>query len=161
VRSIPTRSIYSLNFHRKNLRKPPENLRKLPENLRITEIQLFFCSLLTGNIFRSMDSLVLRHPIICKEFNVRSFHSVEECPEATFLEPKGRQQKSVDLYKLFSLRFSPFSRPMRPKSRGLAQHGGPPGWLEKSVMLYKMDRPYRLPFPYRTGCPHSIGSAAS
>ncbi len=34
VRSIPTHSIYSFNFHRKTLRKPPENLRKLPENLR-------------------------------------------------------------------------------------------------------------------------------
>ncbi len=29
----------------------------------------------TGNIFRSMDSLVLRHPIICTENNVRSFNS--------------------------------------------------------------------------------------
>ncbi len=31
---------------------------------------------------------------------------------------------------------------MRPKARGLAQHGGPPGWLEKSdpagVVLYVM-----------------------
>ncbi len=35
---------------------------------------------------------------------------------------------------------------MRPKTRWLAQHGGPPGWLEKSdpagVILH------RLPFPY-------------
>jgi len=23
-------------------------------------------------------------------------------------------------------------KPMGPKSRGLAQHGGPPGWLEES-----------------------------
>jgi hypothetical protein len=41
------------------------------------------------------------------------------------------------------------------KARGLAQHGGPPGWLEESdpagVILYVMDGPYRLPFPYRTG----------
>ncbi len=39
---------------------------------------------------------------------------------------------------------------MRPKARGLAQHGGPPGWLEESdpavVILYVMDGPYRLPF---------------
>jgi hypothetical protein len=38
---------------------------------------------------------------------------------------------------------------MRPKARGLAQHGGPPGWLEESpvgVVLYVMDGPYRLPF---------------
>jgi hypothetical protein len=46
---------------------------------------------------------------------------------------------------------------MRAKTRGLAQHGGPPGWLEESdpagVFLYMMDGPYRPPFPYRTGCP--------
>ncbi len=30
-----------------------------------------------GNIFRSLDSLVLRHPIICSEINVRSFNSVD------------------------------------------------------------------------------------
>jgi len=43
---------------------------------------------------------------------------------------------------------------MRPKARGLAQHGGPPGWLEESdqagVILYVMDGRYRLPsIPYR------------
>jgi hypothetical protein len=36
---------------------------------------------------------------------------------------------------------------MRPKAIGLAQHGGPPGWLEESdpagVILYVME--YRLP----------------
>ncbi len=26
------------------------------------------------------------------------------------------------------------SRPMRPKGRGVVQHGGPPGWLEKSEL---------------------------
>jgi hypothetical protein len=35
---------------------------------------------------------------------------------------------------------------MRPKARGLVQHGGPPGWLEESdtagVILYVMDGPY-------------------
>jgi hypothetical protein len=35
------------------------------------------------------------------------------------------------------------SQPMRPKARGLAHHGGPPGWLEESdpagVILYVMD----------------------
>ncbi len=44
-----------------------------------------------------------------------------------------------------------------PLTRGLAQHGGLPGWLEESdpagVILCVMDGPYRLPFPYRTGCP--------
>ena len=43
---------------------------------------------------------------------------------------------------------------MRPKARGLAQHGGPPGWLEESdpadVILYVIDEPYRLPLQYRT-----------
>jgi hypothetical protein len=45
----------------------------------------------------------------------------------------------------------------RPKARGLAQHAGPPGWLDESdpagVILYVMDGPYHLPFPYCTGCP--------
>jgi hypothetical protein len=54
---------------------------------------------------------------------------------------------------------------MRPKSRGLTQHGGPPGWLEENdpavVVLYVMDGPYRLPFPYRTGCPDRSCPAAS
>ncbi len=40
--------------------------------------------------------------------------------------------------------------PMRPKARGLVQHGGPPGWLEESdqagVILNVMDWPNRLPF---------------
>jgi hypothetical protein len=44
-------------------------------------------------------------------------------------------------------------QPKRPKPRGLA---GPPGWLEESdqadVILYVMDGPYLLPFPYCTGC---------
>jgi hypothetical protein len=43
------------------------------------------------------------------------------------------------------------SLPMRPKARGLVQHGDPPFWLEESgpagVILYVMDGPYRLPFP--------------
>jgi hypothetical protein len=41
---------------------------------------------------------------------------------------------------------------MRPKARGLAQHGGPPGWVEKSdpasVISYVMDGPYHLSFPH-------------
>ncbi len=45
-------------------------------------------------------------------------------------------------------------RPMRPRARGLAQHGGPPGWLAESdptgVILYFTDGPYRLPFSYRS-----------
>jgi hypothetical protein len=46
---------------------------------------------------------------------------------------------------------------MRPKARGVTQHGGLPGWLEESdpagAILYVMDGPYHLPFPCRTGCP--------
>ncbi len=41
---------------------------------------------------------------------------------------------------------------MRPKARGLAQHGGPPGWVEESdlagLILSVMDGPNRP--PYRT-----------
>ena len=83
VSSIPTLAIPLFIFHRKNLRnfrKTSGNLRKTYGKFRrkrkTTEIQLYLCGPQTGNIFRSMDSLVLRHPIICTEFNVRSFHSV-------------------------------------------------------------------------------------
>jgi hypothetical protein len=47
--------------------------------------------------------------------------------------------------------------PLRPKARGLAQHDGPPGWLEESdpagVFLYVMDAKgvHALLYPYRTG----------
>ncbi len=66
VSTIPTHGRSSFNFHRKNLRKLPENLRKPPEHLRI----------IPKIAESSMDSLVLRHPIVCTEFNVRSFNSV-------------------------------------------------------------------------------------
>jgi hypothetical protein len=40
------------------------------------------------------------------------------------------------------------ARAMRPKARGLAQHGGSPSWLEENdpagVILYVMDGPYLL-----------------
>jgi hypothetical protein len=43
-------------------------------------------------------------------------------------------------------------KPIRLKARGLAQHGGPPGCLEESdpagVILYVMDGPHCLSFPY-------------
>jgi hypothetical protein len=46
---------------------------------------------------------------------------------------------------------------MRPKARWLAQHNGPPGWVDQidpaGVILYLMEGPYCLPFPYCTGCP--------
>ncbi len=49
----------------------------------------------------------------------------------------------------------------KSNSRGLAQHGD--GWLEESdpagVILYTMDGPYRLPFPYRTA-PVALRGAA-
>ncbi len=51
---------------------------------------------------------------------------------------------------------------MRPKARGLVQHGGMPGWLEESdpsgVISLVMDR---LSFPYRTGCPDRSCPAVS
>jgi hypothetical protein len=66
-------------------KKPPEiagNLRKTYGKFRrwrkTTEMQMYFRGPQTGNIFRSMDSLVLWHPIICSEINVRSFNFVEE-----------------------------------------------------------------------------------
>jgi hypothetical protein len=46
---------------------------------------------------------------------------------------------------------------MRPKARGMTQHGGLPGWLEKSdpagVISLVMDGQYRLSFLYSIGCP--------
>ena len=53
------------------------------------------------------------------------------------------------------------------KARGLAQHGGPPGWLEYSdpagVILYVTDGPYCLLFPHHScnGCPDRSCPAAS
>jgi hypothetical protein len=62
--------------------KPPEisgNLRKTSGKFlrwrKTTEMQMYLHGPQAGNIFRSMDSLVLRHPIICSEINVRSFIS--------------------------------------------------------------------------------------
>jgi hypothetical protein len=43
---------------------------------------------------------------------------------------------------------------VRPKARWLAQHGGPPGWLEESD-------PAGVILPYRTGCPDRTCPAAS
>ncbi len=49
--------------------------------------------------------------------------------------------------------------------RGLAQHGSPHSWLEKSdpagVILYVMDAAHRLPIPYSTGYPDRSWLAAS
>jgi hypothetical protein len=70
--------------------KPPEisgNLRKTSGKFRrwrkTTEMQMYLLGPQTGNIFRSMDSLVLRHPIICSEINVRSFNSVHPLHRAS------------------------------------------------------------------------------
>jgi hypothetical protein len=57
--------------------------------------------------------------------------------------------------------------PMRPKARGLAQHGGPPGWLKESdpvgVILYVMDVKgiHALPYSYRNARPDRSSTAAS
>ncbi len=74
--SIPTMAIPLFIFHWKNLRNFRKTYGKFRRKRKTTEIQLYLCGPQTGNIFRSMDSLVLRHPIICTEFNVRSFISV-------------------------------------------------------------------------------------
>ncbi len=54
------------------------------------------------------------------------------------------------------------SGPMRLKAGGLDQHGV---WLEESdpagVILFVMDGPHRLPFPYSTGYPDISCPAAS
>ncbi len=53
---------------------------------------------------------------------------------------------------------------MRPNARELVQRGGPPGWGDSGpagVILYVMDGPYRLPFPYLTDCPDRSCPAAS
>jgi hypothetical protein len=64
---------------------------------------------------------------------------------------------SVPLKKGSRVAADGLSRTMRPKARAGSQHGCPPGWLEESdpagVILYMIDGPYSLPFPYRTGCP--------
>jgi hypothetical protein len=55
---------------------------------------------------------------------------------------------------------------MVPKARGLAQHGGPPGYRwrdsdQTGVILYVMDGRYGLSFPYLTGYPDRSFPAAS
>jgi hypothetical protein len=59
----------------------------------------------------------------------------------------------------------PWMQPMSPKARGVAQHGGPPTCREESdpagVILYMMDRPYLLPFPYHSGSPDRSCPAVS
>jgi hypothetical protein len=50
---------------------------------------------------------------------------------------------------------------MRPKARGMAQHGGPEESDPAGVILYVMDGPYHLTSPYRTGCPDRSCTDAS
>ncbi len=49
---------------------------------------------------------------------------------------------------------------MRPKARGLTQHGGPES-DPAGVILYAVDGPYHLSFPYCNGCPDRSCPAAS
>jgi hypothetical protein len=55
------------------------------------------------------------------------------------------------------------SQPMRLKARGLAYHGGPPGWLEErdpaGVILYVMDGLYSTACLFRTLPVAPIGAA--
>jgi hypothetical protein len=70
-----------------------------------------------------------------------------------------KEQESIEV-RYLSKGCIVLSVPIRPKARGLAQHGGPPGCLEESdpagVILYVMGGPYRLPFSYCTGFPDRI-----
>ncbi len=71
---------------------------------------------------------------------------------AVFLVPDWEMKPSYRAAKLHR----PILQPMRTKARGLAQYDSPSGWLKESdpagVILYVMDGPYCLPFPYHTGC---------
>jgi hypothetical protein len=66
------------------------------------------------------------------------------------LHQRGVKDKSSFLLYIFYYGFFLYwtfvLQAMRPKARGLAQHGGPPGWLEKSDpaggILYVIDEPY-------------------
>jgi hypothetical protein len=52
----------------------------------------------------------------------------------------------------FPVGFAKKRQPMISKARGLAQQGGPPGWLEESdpagLILYVMAGTYCLPLAY-------------
>jgi hypothetical protein len=71
----------------------------------------------------------------------------------TLLAPKHFLSSRKSLPNVYFQRKEQGLQAMRRKARGLIQHGGPPGRLEESdqagVILHVMDRPYRLPFPYR------------
>jgi hypothetical protein len=59
-----------------------------------------------------------------------------------------KEQESIEV-RYLSKGCIVLSVPIRPKARGLAQHGGPPGCLEEidpaGVILYVMGGPYRTP----------------
>ncbi len=91
IPTMVTMALALLFFHWQYLRKFPENPRKPPETSgkplenseygrKLREMQMYLPGPETGNISRSMDSLVLRHPIICTKINVRCFNSVCICP---------------------------------------------------------------------------------
>jgi hypothetical protein len=62
-------------------------------------MQMYLRGPQTGNIFRSMDSLVLRHPIICTEISVWSFNSVHNNePSAITIIMKNKHELYHRLY---------------------------------------------------------------
>ncbi len=88
-------------------------IRKIPQYRNLPRILRELSDCTGWNNFRLIGSLVLRHPIICTEFNGLPCNSVRYC--------------LCNITYLFLALW-----PMRPKARGQAQHGGPPGWLEES-----------------------------
>jgi hypothetical protein len=61
---------------------------------------MYFTRPITGNIFRSMDSLVLRQPIICTENNVRSFISVPICVQRDSSGILGLKRQCQKIFEL-------------------------------------------------------------
>ncbi len=82
VSSIPAISMFWKLF----MEKPPESSGKLrkasgnfPEWRKTSALWMHLPGPPAGNIFRAIEVVVLRHLIICLEFNVLPFHSVPIC----------------------------------------------------------------------------------
>ncbi len=110
----------------------------------------FFVVVLFGSTHFSSDCIRMRSLLHC------------------YIERRRRSEKSENCFYTGGLIFvlcNWFIKPMRPKARVLAQYGGRlAGWrrlTRAGVILYVMDGLYRLPFPYRTGCPNRSCPAAS
>jgi hypothetical protein len=84
------------------------------------------------------------------------FHNNFLVPPTLFLFGEVKHLNNMPHQLMVMTRAAEYDQTMRPKARGLAHHGGQPVWLQESdpagVILY-VNGPYRLPFPYHTGCP--------